>query len=98
MLNNSILLADGFERAFLGIGEHDGKSIPIYSVKRAIRILIERDGMSYDDAREYLDFNVLSAFISDPMPIWIEDEMHPEDQLKYLLEDDNDTEPETPVE
>jgi hypothetical protein len=37
----------------------------------SIDILIQRDGMSFDEAEEYIEYNVLGAFVGDRMPVFM---------------------------
>lgn len=34
-----------------------------------------RDGMSYEEAIEYFDYNVSGAYVGEKTPIWVDDEM-----------------------
>lgn len=70
--NEEALLADGFEDAVIGIGErcsHD--PVVIYDAEGCIEILIERDGMSEEDAKDYFYFNVLGAWLGKNTPIFV---------------------------
>lgn len=69
----TVLLADGFEDAFLGLGEQFGQpSVAVYDIALCAEILVKRDGMSLVEAYEYLYYNTLGAFISPgPMPIFL---------------------------
>ena len=63
------LLADGFEDALIGVMYRFGQGpIALYNQDRCIEILMQRDGMEYDEAIEYLDFNVLGAWVGDSTP------------------------------
>jgi len=65
-----ILLADGYDEAFLGIGcSHGGKNVAIYDRSKCIRIL-ERD-MSPSEAEEYFGYNVEGAYVGDYTPIFM---------------------------
>jgi hypothetical protein len=68
--DEQVLLADGFEDAFIGIGRQFGKPIAIYERSKCIEILME--DMSQDDAEEYFQFNVEGAFVGDKTPIFLE--------------------------
>ena len=64
-----LLTADGFDDAVLGI---DQKSFRvIYCADTMVEILVERDGMSEEEAMEYLDYNVFNAWIGDQTPIYL---------------------------
>jgi len=67
------LLADGFEEALIGFGHQFTHPVAIYDVSKCINILVERDGMSYEIAEEYMTFNVLGAYVGDSTPIFLED-------------------------
>jgi hypothetical protein len=66
----SILLADGFDDAFLGIGRQFGKPFAIYDKERCLRILQET--MSEEEAIEYFSFNVEGAWVGEKTPIFLE--------------------------
>ena len=71
-----LLQADGFDDAILGVVFDNMNAIPrlAYSIEKCVRILVERDNMSPDEAREYFDFNVQGAYMGEQTPIWVEDE------------------------
>ena len=84
-MSEQILLADGLEGAFLGIGRRCGQpDLAIYSIPKAIRILVTRDGMSEDEAREYLEFNSIGAWMGTHTPVWVE--VMSLDQLHHLVD------------
>lgn len=69
--NPEALLADGLEDAIVG---YDTKGRVIYSVGSIIDILVERDGMSYEDASEHFSFNIECAYIGEHTPIYMYEE------------------------
>ena len=69
--NPEALLADGLEDAIVG---YDTKGRVIYSVGNIIDILVERDGMSYEDASEYFSFNIECAYVGEHTPIYMYEE------------------------
>ena len=70
------LMADGFEEALIGFGTRFNSPVTIYDFNKCIGILVERDGMSYDEAQEYMDFNVLGAYVGEETPIFLGDYVH----------------------
>jgi hypothetical protein len=68
----TIQLADGFEEAFFGIARQFGKPFALYDRKKCIDILINRDGLSYEDAEEYFCFNVEGAWVGENTPAFFE--------------------------
>jgi len=69
--DEEVLLADGFEDAFVGIGRQFGRPIAIYDRGKCIQILM-RDEMDYEVAEEYFQFNVEGAWVGDQTPIFLE--------------------------
>lgn len=76
--DNEFLRADGFDDAIIGVSYNAEKLV--YSIKKCIKILIDRDKISFDEAREYFDFNVGGAYMGEKTPIWVEDYMITEDE------------------
>jgi hypothetical protein len=63
-----MLVADGFDDAIIGLTT---KEIVVYNVATIIEILIERDGMTEDEAFEYFEFNIDGSYMGDQTPIFI---------------------------
>ena len=67
-----VLLADGFEDAFIGFAERcSSQPCAVYDYAKAVRILVERDGMDEDGADEFLQFNVLGAYVGEQTPWFV---------------------------
>ncbi len=60
--------ADGFDYAVIGF-ELESKKL-IYSYQMCLDILAEEETMSYEDAVEFLGFNVMDSDIRKKTPIW----------------------------
>ena len=70
--NPEALLADGLEDAFLGAGSRFGEEpAAVYDADAIIDILMERDGMDYEEAHEYFDFNVQGAYVGEHTPLYL---------------------------
>ena len=70
------LMADGFEEALVGFGTRFNSPVTIYDLNKCIGVLVERDGMSREEAEEYMDFNVLGAYVGEETPIFLGDYIH----------------------
>lgn len=54
-----VVLLDGLHAAFIGLQEdEDGGLHAVYSRNQIVDILVKRDGMSSNEAREFLDYNI----------------------------------------
>ena len=72
MKDNKPLLAEGFDSAVLGMSRGTlGEDVAVYSIARCIDVLVKRDGMSEDEAIEYMNFNVLDAYMGPMTPIFV---------------------------
>jgi len=70
LLDESVLLADGFEEAFIGIARQFGNAFAVYDRKKCIDILAKE--MTEDEAEEYFQFNVEGAYVGDSTPAFLE--------------------------
>ena len=70
---DNFLLADGFEEAFIGMAYHfrDGK-VAVYDREECIAVLMRRDKMTYEEAVEFFEFNVLGAYAGPKTPLFVE--------------------------
>ena len=67
--DSEFLIADGFDDAIIGV-EWSSERV-VYSVTMCLLILIDRDGMTYNEAMEYFDFNVANAYVGEKTPIFM---------------------------
>jgi hypothetical protein len=67
--DQTILKADGFDDAILGIDKSSMRLI--YSIAQCIDILMEN--MSYEDAKEHLYYNITDCYVGEQTPIWCDD-------------------------
>jgi len=68
---DTFLKADGFDSACIGFCYITRRLI--YSTSKCVKILTD-DGVPYEDACEYMSFNVLDAHIGAMTPIFAVDE------------------------
>lgn len=68
--DEQILLADGFEDAFIGIGRRFGKPVAVYDRLKCVEQIAKE--MPQEDADEYFSFNVEGAFVGEQTPIFME--------------------------
>lgn len=66
--------AEGYDAAIIGVTDSwSGNCRPrrlVYSGERIVELLM-RDGMTYEEALEYFDFNIANAYVGDDTPIFI---------------------------
>ena len=61
---------DGFDNAIIGVGERcTTDPMIVYDYDKMVKVLVTRDDMSYEEAEEYIDYNIVGAWIGDTTPI-----------------------------
>ena len=73
--DEKFLQADGFDDALLGVVT-DFNSEPRLAYSKSLCISnLMNQGMTYEEAMEYFDYNVSGAYVGEKTPIWVDDEM-----------------------
>lgn len=60
------LTADGFDDALIGC-TYGANVVAVYDIDKMIETLIE-EGLDWDEASEFLDFNVVGAYVGEKTP------------------------------
>lgn len=63
------LTADGFEEALVGC-TYGANVVAVYDVNKMVEILME-EGTDYDDAVEFLEYNVVGAYLGEKTPLYV---------------------------
>lgn len=66
-----VLKAGGFDDAVIGVSFGNGCPRIVYDSEIMISILRDRDGMSYEEAIEYLEYNTFHTWMGEGTPIYI---------------------------
>ena len=70
--NPDALLADGFDSCILGVCARFGwPSLIAYDYEKCIALLMRRDGMSYSDAIDFFEVNVMGAWVGEGTPVFV---------------------------
>ena len=67
-INPEALFADGFDEAIVG---YDANFTVVYDYSKCMKVLMKRDGMTEHEAHEFMEFNVVSAFVGEFTPLFI---------------------------
>jgi hypothetical protein len=71
-INPEALMCDGFDEAVIGMAERINLGpVVAYSVDKIINIMIERDGMTYEEALEFYDYNIVGSWMGEYTPVFI---------------------------
>ena len=70
-LDPNTLYANGFEDALIGLGWQHTKLIAIYDYEKCVEILILREEMTHEEAIEWMEYNVVGAYVGEYTPIFM---------------------------
>ena len=67
-----ILFADGFDGAIEGVVWDGERTRVVYATEKILKILMDRDKMTYDEASEFFDLNVAGSRMGVYTPLYLE--------------------------
>lgn len=76
----------GFDGAIIGVGTvatPDGdQDVLVYDVREMVHILMESEKISFDEALEFIHFNVMGKFLGKKGPCFVHNvgKIHPQEQ------------------
>jgi len=71
-INEDALFADGFEEALIGVCYRFGTNpLATYNKEKIFEILM-RDGMNYDEAVEYFEYNIIGSWVGENTPVFLD--------------------------
>jgi hypothetical protein len=70
--NEDALILEGFDEAIIGLAERINLGpVVAYDVNKIYEILMNKHNMSYEEAIEYFNFNIIGAWMGDFTPVYI---------------------------
>ena len=70
------MVINGYDEAIIGVARRCGQpDLIAYDLEKIIEILVKRDGMSYEEAVEYFEFNIEGAWMGDNTPCFIDNNL-----------------------
>ena len=70
--------ADGFDEAIIGsITSYGRGETVLYSTQKILEVMMERDGMTEEDAMEFFNYNILGSYNGNGMPAFLNDHVEP---------------------
>jgi hypothetical protein len=91
-INPKAITLVGLDEAIMGTSLTVDDELPrlAYSVEKILEILMNRDGMTRDEAQEFFDFNIFNAYMGEYNPSFIFD-TEPQPIKKEVKLDVNET-------
>jgi len=66
-----VLDPEYFDAAIIGVVTRIGLEAVCYSTDRIIDILIEKDGMTEEEAIEHFDYNIAGSYVGEHTPVFL---------------------------
>ena len=63
-------MADGFEDGCVGVVRQFNRYLALYDYAKCVEVLVQRDGMSYPAATDWMEVNVLGAYMGPDTPVF----------------------------
>ena len=71
--DDEAVMFDGLDAAVLGMGVRCGEpAVVVYDRERIVRLLVERDGMTEEQASEFCSVNIEGGWLGPRTPIVVE--------------------------
>lgn len=71
-MNEEALTVDGYDDCIIGIGQRFGiEPFFIYDEKKMLEKMVNEDGMTYEEAVDFFEYNILGAYISESNPAFM---------------------------
>jgi hypothetical protein len=67
----ALIFWDGYDEAIVGVAEVEGDAHVVYDREAIVRVLMRRDGMDRQGAREFFNYNIGGASRGDGWPLWL---------------------------
>jgi hypothetical protein len=75
-LNPDAMIADGFDEAVIGLGsQYPNQPVAIYDFMKCVEVLLQKNNWSYEEAVEWMDYNVICAYVGEGTPIFMLNEV-----------------------
>ena len=75
--DEEMIVAEGLDEAIIGVGYRQGQpDLVVYDIDKVLTILMTRDELSYEEAREYFEYNIGGSWMGERTPVWMENWSH----------------------
>lgn len=70
--DDEIIIPEGYDEAFIGIGYSYSGVYACYNYEKVIEIIMGNSSMTYDEAIDFFDFNVIGAYTGENNPVFVD--------------------------
>ena len=79
---DDLLFADSFDSAIIGVSLGTTGGRVVYDVEKMVQVLSKKQGITCEEAWEYLEYNTFSAYVGERTPLYVTREA-----VKQIIED-----------
>jgi hypothetical protein len=65
-----VLDPEYFDEAIIGLVQRIGLDVICYDKDKVIELLCVKEGMTYEDAIEHFDFNIIGSWVGETTPVF----------------------------
>jgi hypothetical protein len=71
--DHTFLVVDGFDEAIIGVAQHQQieNLVTCYDYHKCLEILCERDDMTWEDAIDFMEYNVTGSYMGVNTPVFL---------------------------
>ena len=66
-----VLEPNYFDKAIIGMVQRIGLDAICYDRDKVIEILMQEEGMSFEDAIEHFEYNIIGSWVGDSTPLFL---------------------------
>ena len=66
-----VLDPEYFDDAIIGLVQRIGLDVVCYDKDKVLELLCVKEGMTYEDAIEHFDFNIIGSWVGDTTPVFL---------------------------
>lgn len=87
MTDERLVKANGLEDAIIGVGSRiNMPDVLIYSYNKCVKIFMEKEGWTHEEAIEWMDYNVVGSWVGETTPIFVH-EIPSDQKIDEFLEE-----------
>lgn len=66
-----VLDPEYFDDAIVGLVQRIGMDVICYDKEKVLELLCVKEGMSYEDAIEHFEYNIIGSWVGDTTPVFL---------------------------
>ena len=68
----ALVLPPEYSPALVGVGHQFTKSLAVYDSAKVIKVIMERDNVTEEEAKEFFEYNIQGAYVGEHTPLFLD--------------------------